>query len=124
MEFVMDNPNNNFGDVTDPSLSTTAAATFEKEQAFHLETFDFDLKKDYPKLIPGEKSSVKKFEEKIINGPPSKLVIHGIDYLKGNSLKPKLKCDSPCYTCLDGKPKWCTACWGPGVDKKNKLTFL
>ena len=31
MEFQMKNPVNNFGDVTDPSLSAAKAAEFEKE---------------------------------------------------------------------------------------------
>jgi hypothetical protein len=126
MEFPMNNPVTNFGEVTPAGLSAKAAATYAAEQAFHLETFDFDVAKDYGYLVTTnyDEASVKKFET-FIKADPQKYVIHGIDALQGNSKKPVLKCEAPCYTCLDAKPRWCTSCWGPGTSAPlNKKTFL
>ena len=39
----MKNPLNNFGDNPDISLTGAAREKFEAEQAFHVETYDFDL---------------------------------------------------------------------------------
>lgn len=114
MEFPMRNPLTNFGEGTD------------YEQAFHLETFDFDIAKDFSYLETAnyDAASVKKFET-AVKADPEKYVIHGIDSLAGNTKRPQLKCQAPCYTCLDAKPWWCTSCWGPGTaNPPNKKTFL
>ena len=129
MEFPMRNPVTNFGEVTPTGYTAAQAAAYAKEQAFHIETFDFDIAKDYAYLTAAnyDAASVKKFET-FVKADPAKYVIHGIDELPGNSKKPILKCEAPCYTCLDAKPTWCTSCWGPGTldpaDATNKLTFL
>jgi len=126
MEFPMKNPVTNFGEVTPAGLSTEQAEKYAAEQAFHLETFDFDIAKDYSYLEAAnyDAASVKKFET-AVKADPQKLVIHGIDALQGNSKRPVLKCLAPCYTCLDAKPQWCTSCWGPGTTAPlNKKTFL
>ena len=36
----------------------------------------------------------------------------GIDDYPWNDIFPLLKCSSPCFTCLDNKPEFCTSCWG------------
>jgi hypothetical protein len=56
--------------------------------------------------------------------PDPEAFAKGIDVLKGNHLKPELKCREPCLSCAEDDPDYCTACWGPGADGSNKLTFL
>ena len=129
MEFPMSNPLNNFGEVTPTGYTAAQAAAYAKEQAFHIETYDFDVAKDYAYLATAnyDAASVKKFSD-AVKLDPAKYVIHGIDELPGNTKKPILRCEAPCYTCLDAKPRWCTSCWGPGTldpaDATNKMTFL
>ena len=48
----------------------------------------------------------------------------GIDTLEGNQITPVLKCNTPCFTCLDTDRDYCTACWGPGASGTFKLTYL
>ena len=127
----MRNPLTNFGEVTPAGLSPAQAEQYAKDQAFQLETYDFDIKKDYPYLATSnyDEASVKKFEA-AVKADPKKFVIHGIDSLQVTTKKPELKCQAPCYTCLDAKPQWCTSCWGPGPPKDlpnapiNKKIFL
>lgn len=33
----------------------------------------------------------------------------------GNHIRPELKCNPPCFGCLDSDPDHCTACWGRGT---------
>jgi hypothetical protein len=47
-----------------------------------------------------------------------------IDIAYGNLIRPELKCNTPCYTCLNTNPNYCTACWGKGTKGDFKLTFL
>ena len=47
-----------------------------------------------------------------------------VDYFPFNSVKPKLKCNFPCYTCLNNNANYCLSCWGIGSKPRFKNTFL
>lgn len=101
--FKFSNPDTNFfDDVSD------------YDQSFHVKTFDFDLR-DFPDLKTTEFSdaAVDAFIQKVKPDPLK--YAYGIDMLESNQFKAQLKCNSPCYTCLDGNPDWCMSCWGPGA---------
>jgi hypothetical protein len=40
----------------------------------------------------------------------------GIDVYRYNDIIPLLKCEEPCFTCLDTNPKYCLSCWGRETD--------
>ena len=110
--FKFSNPNTNFFD--DVS---------EYDQAFHVKTYDFDLK-EFPDL------KTTKFADAAVDAfilkvkPDPLKYAYGIDTLEGDQFKARLKCNSPCYTCLDGNPDWCLSCWGPGASGDFKRTYL
>lgn len=36
----------------------------------------------------------------------------------------QLKCNAPCFTCLDTNPNYCSSCWGKEAKKDYKNYFL
>lgn len=94
------------------------------DQAFHIETFTFD--EDYYKAVKDanfDEQTTKKFVETVFKDKPDKMK-KGIDAYLTDDLKPKLKCNAPCYTCLDSDPNWCRSCWGALGGTKYKDYFL
>ena len=47
-----------------------------------------------------------------------------VDYFPFNTVKPKLKCNFPCFTCLNNNPNYCLTCWGLGIKSRFKEVFL
>ena len=98
----MKNPVNNFGDNPDISLTGKAKEQFEFEQAFHLETYDFDLEEDYPatyKIVGADgqgvlsSDDVAAFNKKVTGDPPNfdkmvKDITDSIDKIYGNDVRP------------------------------------
>jgi hypothetical protein len=95
--------------------SNIAAELSENEQAFHIETFDFDVSQ-FPALAGAgpeySAGNVRAFIGEVQNNPGKHA--KGIDMLEGNEVRSQLKCKSPCFTCSDTDPSNCISCWGAG----------
>lgn len=88
-------------------MTNTKRVQYLYNQAFHIETFTFDL--DYYKAVRDAGFDAKtssKFVETVFRDKPDKMK-KGIDAHLVDDLKPKLKCNAPCYTCLESDPNWC-----------------
>lgn len=111
LSFLMKNPIDNFEEDTD-KMTISKRKKYLYDQAFHIETFTFN--EDYYKGVKDanfDAKSSSKFVEAVFKDKPDK-VKKGIDAYLTDDLKPKLKCNAPCYTCLDSDPNWCRSCWG------------
>jgi hypothetical protein len=82
------------------------------------------LEKDFPDVITNEykRSFINTFIETALKAPKDYTYL--IDTFLLNTVKPKLKCNGPCFTCLESDPDYCTSCWGVGTDKSNSDIFL
>jgi len=112
----------------------------EYDRSFHVETFTFDMTNkvygfgkeelktgdfdtgstQWGTFIKTVKDSVSEKDTPEPNKYPR--IVVPIDKYNKNDVKPKLKCDSPCYNCFDSDPKFCTSCWGN--KKGNKKFYL
>ena len=123
LSFLMKNPVTNFLEDTD-KMTVAKRKKYLYDQAFHLETFTFDY--DYYSAVTDANYDLKvasKFVGTAFNDGPDKIK-KGIDALLTDDLKPQLKCNAPCYTCLDSDPDWCRSCWGAQGGTKYKDYFL
>ena len=94
-------------------------------EIFQIFTYALDLKRDFPDIIAQnyDDSSVQAMITKVFDPSNSKGVetyTYGMDQYAGNKLVPKMKCNSPCYTCLSADPDFCLSCWSSTGD----LSFL
>lgn len=121
----MKNPTNNFVENTD-KYTVAKRKKYLYDQAFHIETFTFEpIYYDAVIKANFDTPSTKNFVKAVFNDKPDKKK-KGIDAHLTDDLKPKLKCNAPCYTCLDSDPNWCQSCWGKGAlgGSKYKEYFL
>jgi hypothetical protein len=51
-------------------------------------------------------------------------LLYSIDSYKQNDMVAQLKCNAPCYKCLDSDPNYCSECWGMGAKEGYKNYFL
>jgi hypothetical protein len=66
--------------------------------------------------------SLEAFIKKALGAPDDFTYL--IDTFPLNTVKAQLKCNDPCFTCLESDPDYCTSCWGVGEDKDNFNIFL
>jgi len=95
------------------------------EKSFHVETYTFDLKTFSYMITDTPQYSDASFERftKEARRDLTKYA-KGIDKTVGDHLRPELKCNPPCYTCLDSNPDYCTSCWGVGPENNIDTIFL
>jgi hypothetical protein len=106
----------------------------EYDRAFHVETYTFDMeehstfdaqqiaRQDYETTAEDRKkweAFIKKIKQNIQNKDRKEYYAVHIDKWVGNSVRPILKCKSPCYNCFDSDPTFCTSCWGLGEQLKD-----
>ena len=98
-------------------MTTEEKTAYEYEVAFHFETYTFDLDHDFPDLESSFYSAdaIDAFLTKALVDPDEYTYL--IDTYLLNTVKPVMKCNSPCLTCLESDPDYCTSCWGVGEDK-------
>lgn len=80
------------------------------------------MEHDFPKVTNYYGDDYKNFIQTALQSPNDYTYL--IDKLPGNTVRPQLKCNSPCYTCLESDPDYCTSCWGVGEDGLNENIFL
>lgn len=119
----MRNPIENFR----PDLETEEEIwAWERSKAFYIRTVTFDLTNtEFADLEANNwpEAEVAQWENTMIQLLESNNYadlndnyFKGIDEYPYNDIIPLLKCEEPCFTCLDNDPKYCLSCWGRDTD--------
>ena len=91
-------------------------------EAFHVSTYTFDLRTDFPEVIEaGYSLGVLEQKVDLIEKNPERY-LYGIDRYSSNALVPQNRCTSPCMTCRSDEPSVCESCLG--LVHGNKKSFL
>lgn len=115
----MRNPIENFR----PDLEDDEVWEWERSKAFFIRTVTFDLQNTaYSSLSDNEwpEEEVALWENDLLDNNDylslNETQFKGIDVYRYNDIIPLLKCEEPCFTCLDTNPKYCLSCWGRETD--------
>jgi hypothetical protein len=114
----MYNPENNFAP-TLSDMTEDAVWAWKRSKTFFIRTVTFDLAATgWGSVITNGyvESEVNTWLDSLSNIPFSSLNSShfvGVDDYPWNDIFPLLKCQAPCYTCLESNPEYCLSCWGP-----------
>jgi hypothetical protein len=107
--------------------------------SFHIATWTVDTATEFPDIITNDYAAADIAAmvdtlKTYYTAPGAKAgdkYLYAIDVMLGNDLKPLLKCDSPCFTCLDAVSTYCLSCWGQfagedstGARQANTMYYL